>query len=50
MEEVLTPYGSIEVLYQLTLGDIAIVTLLALILLFLILQWLLDTIWKGVGR
>jgi hypothetical protein len=42
-----TAHGTIRILQEITLGDICIVTVVSLLLIFLILRWLLDTIWKG---
>jgi hypothetical protein len=42
-----TSNGTIRILHQITIGDIAIVTVLSLLLLFLVSKWLLDNIWRG---
>jgi hypothetical protein len=47
LEEIVTPSGTITIVHQITLGDIAIVTVVSLVLIFLVLRWLLDNIWRG---
>lgn len=49
MEEIETTRGTIQLIYQITLGEIAIVTLLSLVLILMTLKWLIQTLWNG-GR
>jgi hypothetical protein len=48
--EIVTPSGTIQIIYQMTLGEISIVTVLSLVLIFQVLKWLLDNIWRNGGR
>lgn len=48
--DLITSHGTVRVLQQITLGDITITTVLSLILIFLVLKWLLDNIWRGGNR
>jgi hypothetical protein len=48
--EIETAHGTIQVLYQITLGDFAIVTVVSLLLILHLIQWLLGSIWNGGRR
>lgn len=43
---VLTDVGEITIYYEITLGDIAITTVLSLILAFKLIKYLTEKIWK----
>lgn len=43
---VMTPNGTIELVHQITLGDLVVTTSISLLVLLLLLRWLLDTIWR----
>lgn len=44
--EITTDHGTIEIVYQMTVGELAIATLLSLLLLFSVLKWFLGLIWR----
>jgi hypothetical protein len=50
LEEIVTPSGTIQIIYQITLGDFAIVSIVSLVLIFQVIKWLLDNIWRQGGR
>jgi hypothetical protein len=48
--EINTPNGVVQILYQMTLGEVAIVAAVSLLILLILLKWLLDLIWFGGRR
>lgn len=44
--DIITDHGVIRIVHEMTLGEIAIVSVLALILLFLVIKTLIRLIWR----
>jgi hypothetical protein len=41
-----TANGAIQVVYRITLGDFAVVTAVGLLIILVILQWILGSVWR----
>jgi hypothetical protein len=44
--EIVTANGTVQIMNQITLGDIAIVTVVSLLVILQVLRWILDIVWR----
>lgn len=48
--EILTPHGSFQLIESVTLGEMLTVLAVLLLVSFLVVKWLLETVWRKGGR